>query len=268
MPSARQRYQGAKSQDVNGFPAVDESPSSVGDDRRQTRLPVKFEGHEFALRAGDFATRQQVTAVMGGLLAECQANGAAAALIPWFCDALPSPKNRRDYPAEVLFWRLPAAVRILVGRWISTRHNRKEKVMRLRTGVRAAGCGIVVLLASVSLWNRWSLEAADPQPPLLKSGVVRFDDARVNQADWGEMRRYFTGETLGTKDVLTAVAIVQPGKAVHRAHRHAQEEYLILAEGSGTWSLDGKEFPAQRGDILYTEPWVYHGLTNTSSEPL
>jgi mannose-6-phosphate isomerase-like protein (cupin superfamily) len=33
-------------------------------------------------------------------------------------------------------------------------------------------------------------------------------------------------------------------------------------------SLDGKEFPAKRGDILYTEPWVHHGLTNTSSEPL
>jgi len=25
---------------------------------------------------------------------------------------------------------------------------------------------------------------------------------------------------------------------------------------------------AKRGDILYTEPWVDHGLTNTSSEPL
>ena len=99
--------------------------------------------------------------------------------------------------------------------------------------------------------------AADPPPKPLKSGIVSFDDAKANQADWGEMRRYFTGETSGTKDVLTAVAIVKPGKAVHRAHRHAEEEYLILAEGSGTWSLDGKEFPAKRGDILYVEPWVY-----------
>jgi len=32
--------------------------------------------------------------------------------------------------------------------------------------------------------------------------------------------------------------MVKPGKAVHRAHRHAQEEYLIVAEGSGTWSLE------------------------------
>ena len=45
------------------------------------------------------------------------------------------------------------------------------------------------------------------------------------------------------------------------------QEYLVLAEGSGTWSLDGKEFPAKRGDILYTQPSVYHGLTNTGTEP-
>jgi len=124
----------------------------------------------------------------------------------------------------------------------------------------------VTTAVSLTTWS--PATAADAPPKLLKSGVVSFEDAPGHQADWGEMRRYFTGETAGTKDVLTAVAIVQPGKAVHRAHRHAQEEYLILVEGAGTWSLDGKESPAKRGDILYTEPWVYHGLTNTSSEPL
>ena len=51
-------------------------------------------------------------------------------------------------------------------------------------------------------------------------------------------------------------------------HRGTIAIYLILVEGSGTWSLEGKEFPAKRDDILYTEPWVYHGLTNTSSEQL
>lgn len=35
--------------------------------------------------------------VLTGLLAHCQASDAAAALIPWFCDSLPSPKSRRDY---------------------------------------------------------------------------------------------------------------------------------------------------------------------------
>ena len=110
--------------------------------------------------------------------------------------------------------------------------------------------------------------AADTTPDVLKSKVVGFEQAQSHVADWGEMRIYFTGQTFATKDVLTAVAVVEPGKSVHRAHRHPHEEYLVVVEGSGTWSLDGKESPAQRGDILYVEPWVYHGLTNTGQENL
>lgn len=110
--------------------------------------------------------------------------------------------------------------------------------------------------------------AEPPAPPVLKSQIMRWDDAKSHTGDWGEMRRYFVGQTAATKDVLVAVAVVQPGKAVHYAHRHAEEEYLALIEGSGVWSLDGKDLPAQRGDILYVEPWVYHGLTNTGDTPL
>ena len=80
-----------------------------------------------------------------------------------------------------------------------------------------AVCRILVAVLAVGL-GAWSpAEAADPLPKPLKSGIVSFDDAKTDQADWGEMRRDFTGETAGTKDVLTAVAIVKPGKAVHRA---------------------------------------------------
>lgn len=137
---------------------------------------------------------------------------------------------------------------------------------RARTLVASLGlCGAVLVAALLMMHPS---DAADTQPPMLKSKVVSFNDAQVHQADWGQMRFYFRGQTHGTKDVLTAVAVVQPGKAVHRAHRHAAEEYLVVASGSGKWSLAGKEFPAKKGDILYVEPWVYHGLTNTGDEPL
>jgi len=109
---------------------------------------------------------------------------------------------------------------------------------------------------------------AKEKPAELKSQVIRWDDARKNVGDWGEIRRYFTGQTGATKNVLVAVAVIQPGKTIHKAHRHVDEEYLALLEGSGAWSLAGKEFPAKRGDVLYVEPWVYHGVTNTGEKPL
>ena len=106
-----------------------------------------------------------------------------------------------------------------------------------------------------------------PAQPL-RSQIVRQDETKITKGDWGVMYRYFAGESLATRNVLVAVAIVEQGKAVHRAHRHAQEEYLMLIEGSGAWSLDGKEIPAKTGDVLYAAPWVYHGLTNTGIPPL
>ncbi|MHC4177445.1 MAG: cupin domain-containing protein [Planctomycetota bacterium] len=137
---------------------------------------------------------------------------------------------------------------------------------RARTLATSLGlCGAV--LAAVLLLMH-PTDAADGKPPVLNSKVVSWDAAKVHEADWGQMRFYFRGQTHGTKDVLTAVAVVEPGKAVHRAHRHAAEEYLVVAHGSGKWSLAGKEFPAKLGDILYVEPWVYHGLVNTGDEPL
>ena len=124
------------------------------------------------------------------------------------------------------------------------------------------------ICAGVAMVAMQPTSAADKGPTQLKSQVISFDEAFSKENDWGEFHRYFTGETYGTKNVLTAVAVVQPGKAVHTAHRHAEEEYLIVAEGSGTWYLDGKEFEAKQGDILYVEPWVYHGLTNTGDGKL
>ena len=43
---------------------------------------------------------------------------------------------------------------------------------------------------------------------------------------------------------------------------------MILAEGTGTWHLDGKEMPARKGDVVYAARWSAHGLKNTGDKPL
>lgn len=135
----------------------------------------------------------------------------------------------------------------------------------LTIAVFIAGCGLGFLAA----WSLASTSApAVSEPPVNATRVVTWADAAVHKGDWGEMRIFFRGQTGGTRDVLAATAVVEPGKAVHRAHRHAEEEYLIINEGSGVWQLGDKTFPARKSDILYVEPWVYHGLTNTGDVPL
>lgn len=139
---------------------------------------------------------------------------------------------------------------------------------RLTSTIGILATGVAVGLAVLAVAQPVGKGAPEDKRPPLKSKVVSWADASARKADWGEMRTYFQGDTGGTRDVLTAVAVVEPGKAVHRAHRHAEEEYLIINEGSGTWQLGEKSFPARKSDILYVEPWVYHGLVNTGDKPL
>lgn len=111
---------------------------------------------------------------------------------------------------------------------------------------------------------------AAPTPSSVErsSEVVRLADAGADQQDWGVFYPHFTGETPATRDMLTGVADIKPGQLIHPPHRHAEEEFLMVISGEGTWSLKGKEFPAAAGDILYAAPWDIHGIENTGAETL
>jgi mannose-6-phosphate isomerase-like protein (cupin superfamily) len=102
----------------------------------------------------------------------------------------------------------------------------------------------------------------------LASGLVRTQDAVPTRGEWGEWLRYFRGDTYGTKDMVVLAVTLKPGQAPHPPHRHAEEEFMILTEGAGTWHLDGKDSPARKGDAVYAAPWSMHGLRNTSDAPL
>ena len=139
-------------------------------------------------------------------------------------------------------------------------HGRERKVFTF-AGILAAFC--------VGFWIAPAMKTAESKTDgPFRSGVVRWNELEPGTGDWGEMRSHFRGESFGTTDTLAALAVIKPGMALHPAHRHAEEEFLVITKGSGTWHLDGKEFPAMEGDVLYTEPWVVHGLVNTGEEPL
>ncbi len=105
-------------------------------------------------------------------------------------------------------------------------------------------------------------------PAFIPSGVLSWEQAEPDVQPWGEIRKYFVGETSGCRDMFSAVAKVSPGWEIHPPHAHLEEEFLVIMGGTGKWHYDGKEFPAKAGDTLYVAPWVMHGITNTGTEPL
>lgn len=102
----------------------------------------------------------------------------------------------------------------------------------------------------------------------LESALVRADDAAPTRGEWGHWLRYFRGDTHGTRDVVVLAVVLKPGQAPHPPHQHPEEEFMILAEGAGVWTLGDKELPAKKGDVLYAAPWTMHGVKNTGDGPL
>jgi quercetin dioxygenase-like cupin family protein len=135
--------------------------------------------------------------------------------------------------------------------------NGRQLLHFLLTGVACFAAGAAV-------------ESAVRATPDLASRIWRVADARKGGGDWGTIYTY-TSEgtaTVGTDSVLTAELEFLPGKQLQPPHVHANEEFQYVIEGGGTWFLNGKETPIQKGDLMYAKPGDLHGISNTTDKPL
>lgn len=108
----------------------------------------------------------------------------------------------------------------------------------------------------------------DSSTKRLKTGVVSQSSVAPANENWGKFLPYYEGDSEHIKDILTGVAIINPGEQIHPPHRHPEEEFLMILEGNGTWTIGTKDMPANTGDIMYSKPGELHGLRNTGNVPL
>jgi len=118
--------------------------------------------------------------------------------------------------------------------------------------------------AAGSIWQNSDL-AED-----IKSKIYRQAEARKSTGSWGSIYMYTeeATSTYGTESMLTAVFEFLPGKQLQPPHQHANEEFQYIIEGNGTWTLNGKESPIKKGDLMYAKPWDMHGIANTGTDTL
>ncbi len=101
--------------------------------------------------------------------------------------------------------------------------------------------------------------------PLARVQVVSWIKAPSHKADWA--RCGAISRTTAAPRTTSWPSLCRARQGGPSAHARGGE-YLILNEGTGTWQLGERTFPAHKSDILYVEPWVFHGLVNTGDKPL
>ena len=79
---------------------------------------------------------------------------------------------------------------------------------------------------------------------------------------------HYNGPTDQLTGMCTGMAVLDPGATPHPPHQHPEEEFLIVADGTGEIECGGKVTQVGPGSIMYCAGNVIHGITNTGNVPL
>ena len=103
--------------------------------------------------------------------------------------------------------------------------------------------------------------------PTLLSGVFDWKAMQPVATATGERRGVFDGSTVTLENLEMHVTTLNPGQTPHAAHRHPDEEIIIIKEGALDVSINGKTERANAGSVLLYASNDLHGMRNASDQP-
>ncbi|MEX2043796.1 MAG: cupin domain-containing protein [Opitutus sp.] len=104
---------------------------------------------------------------------------------------------------------------------------------------------------------------ADHDPaPALRSAVLDWEKLPVQPTPSGARRQILKGSTATAKNLSMHCTTVHAGLALHGAHRHPDEEIVIVREGALEVTIEGRSEPAPAGSVIFIAPNDLHGMRN------
>ncbi len=134
--------------------------------------------------------------------------------------------------------------------------------------------GALALLLALGWLSRERTFASErAELELLKSKTIPLD--QVKMGDYsdrgsvvGKLGIYLAGDTPESTKFVTGRLVLDAGKTPHPPHTHAEEEVMIIEQGTGEIDVEGKITPVGPGSVMYTTPNVPHGIVNTGKTPI
>ncbi len=121
-------------------------------------------------------------------------------------------------------------------------------------------------LALLSLILTTSLAVAQSADSV-SSGVYRWATTPVEKKANSEQRVLLEGHTRDFSHLKVHATTVAAHEAPHPAHRHDDEELIIIKEGELTVTIEGKSRTMGPGSVALMMPGDLHGFTNTGAVP-
>jgi mannose-6-phosphate isomerase-like protein (cupin superfamily) len=122
------------------------------------------------------------------------------------------------------------------------------------------------LLKLVASANTLALFAETPTA--LPNSVADEKNAKLTRDTFGDLRIYFDGPTGQLKAMTAGSLRLKPGMSPHPPHQHPEEEFMVVTEGTGEISIEGKITKVAPGSMMYCGAGKLHGIVNTGKIPL
>jgi XRE family transcriptional regulator, regulator of sulfur utilization len=119
----------------------------------------------------------------------------------------------------------------------------------------AAVCATVAVVALAQTSNK----------PLMRSRVFDWNNLPVEQKTTGERRQVFDTPTATLDRFECHVTTVNPGEALHAAHRHVEEEVMIVKEGTIESVQNGQTNLVRAGGMIFEGSNELHGVRNAGT---
>jgi mannose-6-phosphate isomerase-like protein (cupin superfamily) len=95
----------------------------------------------------------------------------------------------------------------------------------------------------------------------LPSLVLNLSTAKLTNESYGDLRIYFDGSTEQLRELTVGCLVLRAGMVPHPPHQHPEEEIMLVTEGAGEITVEGKTYDAVPGSMMYCSAQRMHGIT-------
>ena len=127
-----------------------------------------------------------------------------------------------------------------------------------RRDLTVAAVSIFIVVAGIAL-------AQSTGKPVLHSCVFNWADLKAVPTKMGERRTVFDAPTPTLAEFECHITTLNPGESPHPPHRHADEELMVVKEGTLAALQGDKTNIVTAGGIIFEASNELHGLRNVGT---
>jgi XRE family transcriptional regulator, regulator of sulfur utilization len=124
-----------------------------------------------------------------------------------------------------------------------------------------------IKVAFIAILATLCIVAVAGQMPVQHSTVFEWNSMVAKPTSFGSVRSIFRGPTATLEELEMHVSTLNPGDNSHAAHKHPNEELVIIKEGTVETLSNGEWKKLGPGSIIFNASNEMHELKNISTTP-